>query len=80
MQAAKAELFKAASLDIVVTRMDANGLYNVSGKDAVLFHAKLKQLPAEVSDLIVGDLKNGAFTLKKTVADGSAQKTTAKAQ
>lgn len=80
MQAANAELFKASALDIVVTRMDANGMYNVSGKDAPAFHAKLKQLPGEVQDLVIGDLSNGAFTLKKPASAGSAQTTTATAK
>jgi len=79
MQAANAELFKASTLDIIVTRMDLNGMYSVSGKDAPAFHAKLKQLPREVSDLVVGDLANGSFTLQKPSA-GSAPKTTAKAK
>ena len=79
MQAAKQELFKASSMDIVVTRLDLNGLYNVTGKDAPAFHAKLKQLPAEVTDLSVGELKNGAFTLQKHASAGSAPTTTATA-
>lgn len=79
MQAAKTELFKASSLDIVVTRLDLNGLYNVTGKDAAKFHAKLRQLPAESQDLEIGELKDGAFTLKKPVCADSAAKTTARA-
>lgn len=74
MQTAKAELFKASTLDIVVTRMGKGGLYNVSGKDAPAFYEKLKALPQEVSDLQVGELKDGMFTLQKP-ADG-APKTT----
>jgi hypothetical protein len=64
MHAAKAENFKASSLDIAVVQAGA-GMYTVSGKDAPVLHAKLQELPEGARDLIVGDLKEGSFTLKK---------------
>ena len=79
MHAAKKPLFKASSFDITVTKMDLNGHYKVSGKDAAVFYAKLKQIPTEVGDLILGELKDGTFTMQKIDSD-SAPTTTAKAE
>lgn len=77
MQAAKALNFKPSSFDIVVARLDLDGLYMVSGKDAAVFHAKLMEIPKEAQDLIIGELKDGKFTLKKSSASGNAPTTTA---
>jgi hypothetical protein len=64
MHAAKAENFKASSLDIAVVQAGA-GLYKVMGKDAPVLYAKLQELPEGARDLIVGELQDGTFTLKK---------------
>jgi hypothetical protein len=79
MQAAQKPLFKASSFDIMVTRLDAAGTYHVSGKDAALFHAKLNQSPHETAELIIGELKNGSFTMQKPASCDNALKTTATA-
>lgn len=60
--------FKASSLDIAVTQSGSNGLYTVSGKDAPTLYDKLKQVPENVRDLVVGELKDGTFTLEKVNA------------
>lgn len=64
-------MLSSAAFDITV--IQKGDTYVVSGKDALALHAKLLALPPDTRNLIIGEVKNGAFTLQKAPVSSQAQ-------
>lgn len=61
------ETQKLSSMDITVTQQGDN-LFVVSGGDAPKLYDKMRQLAPEACCLEAGEMKDGAFTLRKIPA------------